>query len=178
MARWHWLAIKGLRTIALLVAIVFSAAGCGASSDLSSSQTSSQASSAVALDDSGSYDYGDQAAADDTAQSDWDSRVGSDWDEFAAAFETGFYDGCTALFENSPDGTLHNGSNDYEVSDCEALVVDPEMADVELPVEVPDDIQFDGNQLGAEAGCDALFTSEGIDELYWGTDTFTSADCI
>lgn len=46
-----------------------------------------------------------------------------------------------------------------------------------FPLDVPDDLESDGHDLGVESGCNAVFEENGIDTLYHGSDEFTAEDC-
>ena len=46
------------------------------------------------------------------AQVDWENKEGSGWEAFSEAYDSGFDDGCQALFDQSPDGSLYE--DDYD----------------------------------------------------------------
>jgi hypothetical protein len=113
----------------------------------------------------------------DCRQVDWDNQDGDGWDEFSTAFSEGFVQGCQALFDLSRDGELHADSSDYIGADCTNL--EPDASDAsDVPSDVPDDPSAAGEELGLHDGCSALFDSEAITELYWGTDAYTAEDCL
>lgn len=104
---------------------------------------------------------------------DWENQEGDEWDAFSSAFEDAYTTGCEALFDLSPDGSLHEDGTEYSNVDCPATA---DAAD-DPPPDVPDDPAAAGEETGFDAGCQALFDDAGITELYHGTDTFTAEDC-
>ena len=76
----------------------------------------------------------------------------------------------------SPDGSLYY--DDYELTEADCTNLEPDPAEADLPVDAPEEPDSAGNDLGFEAGCNAVFESEGVDELYWGEDAFTVDDCL
>jgi hypothetical protein len=110
----------------------------------------------------------------DCRQVDWENQEGDDWDNFTFGYEDGFDQGCQALFDLSPDGSLYDGDSEYTSLDCPT----PDAYDADYPSDVPDDPETEGYDLGFEAGCDAIFDDVVLSyELYYGEDVFTADDC-
>jgi PASTA domain len=110
----------------------------------------------------------------DCRQADWDNQEGDVWDEFTVGYESGFADGCDALFGLSPDGSLYEGDIEYTSADCP----DPDALGADYPADVPDDPEAEGTDLGLEDGCDAIFNEVALSsELYHGEDVYTADDC-
>ena len=110
----------------------------------------------------------------DCRQVDWESQEGDDWDYFTAGYEDGFDQGCQALFDLSPDGSLYDEDTEYTSLDCPT----PDAYDADYPTDVPDDPETEGYDLGFEAGCDAIFDDVVLSyELYYGEDAYTADDC-
>jgi hypothetical protein len=105
---------------------------------------------------------------------DWENQEGDVWDEFTVGYESGFEEGCEALFDLSPDGSLYEGDTEYTSFDCPT----PDVFDAGYPADVPDDPEAEGHDLGFEDGCDALFDDVALSyELYYGEDAYTADDC-
>lgn len=111
----------------------------------------------------------------DCTQRDWDDQDGEVWDSFSSGFTSGFSDGCDALFSDTPNGNLYNDDTEYWVTDCTNLESEPSDADV--PADVPDDPESEGEAIGFDAGCQALFDDAGTDELYWGETSVDATAC-
>ena len=114
----------------------------------------------------------------DCRQRDWENQEGDIWDEFTSGWTDGFDAGCTDLFGLSPDATLYNDETEYTEIDCTNLNPEDPSEDDNLPADAPEDPESAGQELGHDAGCNALFDEELVDELYHGPDTYTAADCI
>ena len=54
----------------------------------------------------------------DCRQVDWENQEGDVWDDFTWGYEDGFDQGCQALFDLSPDGSLYEGDSEYTSLDC------------------------------------------------------------
>ena len=113
----------------------------------------------------------------DCRQVDWENQAGDVWDAFSSSFTDGFTDGCGALFDLSPDGSLYESDTEYTVTDCENLEPSDAADEGDLPTDVPDDPETDGYDLGVQSGCNALFDDEGIDALFYGNDAYNAEDC-
>ena len=105
---------------------------------------------------------------------DWENEEGSVWDEFTSGYEAGFDEGCQALFDLSPDGSLYEGDTEYTNLDCPS----GDVSNADKPVDVPDDPESEGNDLGFDDGCDAIFDDVALGfELYHGDQAYTADDC-
>jgi hypothetical protein len=110
----------------------------------------------------------------DCRASDWENEEGTIWDEFTSGYETGFDEGCTALFDLSPDGSLYEDDSEYTTLDCPSS----DVSDADKPLDVPDDPEGEGYDLGFEDGCNAIFDDVALTfELYHGDQSFTADDC-
>jgi hypothetical protein len=88
---------------------------------------------------------GDEVALTlDCRAADWDSEEGAVWDEFTAGYETGFDEGCRALFELTPNGSLYEGDTEYTDLDCPSA----DVSNADKPGDVPDDPESEGHDLG------------------------------
>jgi hypothetical protein len=108
---------------------------------------------------------------------DWESQEGPGWEAFTEAYNAGFEDGCQALFDESPDGSLFEDDNEYSVIDCQNLSPGDATGASDLPQEVPQDPQSAGTELGELDGCRSLFEEEGVFSLNWGEESITGDDC-
>jgi hypothetical protein len=113
----------------------------------------------------------------DCRQTDWDNQEGSAWDAYNDAYGSAFDDGCQALFDTSPNGSLYEDDAEYSVVDCQNLNPGDGSGDDGLPGDVPDSPEDVGNELGETAGCRSLFDEEGLGSLNYGTDSTTADDC-
>ena len=177
------LALTCLATISLAVTIV----GCGKQQSGSAAITASAASSPSAPSGSGYFDDNaspdqslDQSASDyEQRQSDWENQEGDDWDTFNAAYSEGWDTGCEDAFQGSPDGSLYDQGDEFTSSDCQAN--NPgDASSVDIPPDVPDDAQSDGDALGETDGCISAFEdlpSDGGGVLYYGEDGYDESVC-
>ena len=176
------------RALAIFVAIalVAGAAGCGGSLDASSTGSltggSDSASDPAGLDN---YSEGESESSypydSSYEQSDWEAQTGTAWDEFAAAFEDGGYSACENFFSNTDNGSMYVDDYEYTSTDCQnsfaADAASPSYASI--PVDVPDDPTYEGEEAGIQEACEAFFDTEQISELYWGdSDVYTVDDCM
>jgi hypothetical protein len=99
----------------------------------------------------------------DCSQVDWENQEGPAWEDFSDAYSTGFDDGCQALFDQSPDGSLYEDDTEYTASDCQD--------------EVPDDPDSTGTELGTLDGCQSVFENDDVTSLNYGSDFYTESDC-
>ena len=113
----------------------------------------------------------------DCAQVDWESEDGPGWEAFSEAYSSGFDDGCQALFDESPDGSLYEDDYEYSVVDCQNLNPGDPSAASDVPTDVPDDPQTVGAEIGELDGCRALFDDQGVWSLNWGDESLTADDC-
>jgi hypothetical protein len=113
----------------------------------------------------------------DCAQVDWENQEGSDWAAFNDAYSIGFDDGCQAVFDVSPDGSLYEDDYEYTAFDCQNLNPGDASYVSDVPVDVPDDAEAAGAELGQLDGCQALFNEEGVWSLNWGETSITVDDC-
>jgi hypothetical protein len=113
----------------------------------------------------------------DCAQVDWENQEGAGWDAFNDAYGGGFDDGCQALFDESPDGSLYEDDYEYSVVDCQNLNPGDGSGSTDLPGDAPDDPEATGAELGELDGCRVLFEEQGVYSLNWGTNSITEDDC-
>lgn len=162
---------------ALLGVLAVVASGCGGSSKSSSLSTST---TAVGADPS-SYDassYSDGYDDSGYSQDDWDNQEGEAWDLFSEAYVAGWEEGCNFVYDESPDGNLYDQGEQFSVEDCIAAEPYDASEASDLPYDVPDDPEFDGNQLGQHDGCVAAFVDTTDDALFWGDDVaLDESDC-
>jgi hypothetical protein len=114
----------------------------------------------------------------DCRQVDWENQEGDGWDTFNAAYSDGWNSGCDSVFTASPDGdTLHYDGEEFSSNDCQnGNPGDASSAD--LPEDVPDDPEVDGEALGETEGCNYVFTDVApTGALYYGTEAFTASMC-
>jgi hypothetical protein len=105
---------------------------------------------------------------------DWENEEGSVWDEFTSGYEAGFDEGCQALFDLSPDGSLYEDDTEYTSLDCPSA----DVSEADKPVDVPDEPESEGSDLGFDDGCDAIFDDVALGfELYHGDRAYTADDC-
>lgn len=105
---------------------------------------------------------------------DWDNEEGAVWDEFTSGYETGFDEGCQALFDLTPDGSLYEDDTEYSSLDCPGA----DVSNSDKPGDVPDDPESEGHELGFVDGCSALFDDVVLTfELYNGDQSYTADDC-
>lgn len=90
----------------------------------------------------------------DCRQVDWENQEGQDWELFSAAYDSGFDAGCADVFFEYGDGALYTDDGD-EVTELDCPSADVFSADV--PGDVPDDPDVEGDVLGRSDGCEALF---------------------
>ena len=92
----------------------------------------------------------------DCRQVDWENQEGDDWELFSSAYESGWDSGCSDVFVNySPDGALYTDDGD-EVNDLDCPSAH-DASNADLPADVPDDPEADGDALGQTDACEALF---------------------
>jgi hypothetical protein len=123
-------------------------------------------------------DDGDYAPYDD-AQDAWDNQDGPDWKAFNDAYVSGWDEGCDAAFEGSPDGSLYDQGEQFTADDCYANAPF-DASDADLPYDVPDDPATDGEELGAQDGCESAFEElppDGLGSLYYGEDEYDDLVC-
>lgn len=110
----------------------------------------------------------------DCRQADWDNEEGGVWDEFTSGYETGFDEGCQALFNLTPNGSLYEDDIEYTELDCPSA----DVSNADKPADVPDDPESEGHDLGFDDGCDAIFDDVALTfELYNGNESYTADDC-
>ena len=90
----------------------------------------------------------------DCRQVDWENQDGEDWELFSTAYDSGFEAGCADVFFEYGDRALYTDDGD-EVTDLDCPSADVFSADV--PGDVPDDPEVEGDVLGRSDGCEALF---------------------
>jgi hypothetical protein len=113
----------------------------------------------------------------DCRQIDWDNQEGEDWDLFNQAYSTGWDDGCDEAFFNSPSGSLYYDSEEFTSLDCE-LNNPGDASGADIPIDVPDDPQSAGEDLGMTDGCMSAFDDLSLDgSLYYGDEAFDSSFC-
>ena len=113
----------------------------------------------------------------DCRQIDWENQEGTDWESFSEGYSAGFDDGCQALFDTSPNGSLYENDIEYGVLDCQGLNPGDGADASDFPPDVPDDAEADGQEVGELDGCQALFEQEGLTSLTYATDSITDLDC-
>jgi hypothetical protein len=125
-----------------------------------------------------SVDEGDEVTITvDCAQVDWSNQEGAQWEAFNDAYTSSFDDGCEALFDQSPDGSLYEDDIEYTALDCQNENPGDASDASDVPTDVPDDAEGAGSELGELDGCQALFENQGVTSLNYGTDSITEADC-
>jgi hypothetical protein len=112
----------------------------------------------------------------DCSRVDWENQEGPQWQAFNDAYGAGFDEGCQALFDQSPTGSLYDNGSEYTVVDCQNENPDDAMQGSDVPSDVPDDPEQAGSDLGRLDGCQALFQN-GVGSLNYGSDSYTEADC-
>lgn len=113
----------------------------------------------------------------DCRQVDWDNQEGAVWDDFDSAYQSGFDDGCDALFAMSPNGSLYEDDDEYSVLDCQLVRPSSATDATELPAEFPEEPETAGAALGALDGCQMMFSENFISTLSYGEDTVSDLDC-
>jgi hypothetical protein len=113
----------------------------------------------------------------DCRQVDWENQDGSDWETFSEAYTAGFDDGCDALFNESPNGSLYEDDYEYTVIDCQNENPGDGSEASDAPVDVPDDPEASGTELGELDGCQALFENQGVASLNYGEQSITEDQC-
>jgi len=109
----------------------------------------------------------------DCRQVDWEAREGDDWDTYVSGYESGFQEGCEALFLLPAGFELYVDGTPYDQTECENQAGDPS----DPPTDVPDDPESDGNESGTTDGCQATFDLAGAETLYEGSVAYTAGDC-
>jgi hypothetical protein len=123
-------------------------------------------------------EHGDEVTITmDCSEVDWENQEGPAWDAFSDSYAAGFDDGCQALFDQSPNGSLYEDDYEYTVADCQSYNPGDASAASDLPGDVPDDPEADGADLGNLDGCQALFENDGVYTLNYGQDSYTEHDC-
>jgi hypothetical protein len=113
----------------------------------------------------------------DCAQVDWENQEGAQWDAFNEAYQSWFDDGCQALFDESPTGSLYEDDVEYTAVDCQNENPGNAAEASDVPTDVPDDPEGAGTELGELEGCQALFENQSVFSLNYGTDSITEAEC-
>jgi hypothetical protein len=113
----------------------------------------------------------------DCSQVDWENQEGPQWDAFDEAYQSSFDDGCDALFDESPSGSLYEDGVEYSALDCQNENPGDAADASDVPTDVPDDPEAAGTELGELDGCQALFENQGVVSLNYGSDSITEADC-
>ncbi|WP_028066561.1 hypothetical protein [Solirubrobacter soli] len=111
------------------------------------------------------------------AQVDWENQEGTAWEAFSDAYTTGFDDGCQALFDESPNGSLYENDDEYSAVDCQNENPGDASNTSALPDDVPDDPDAAGREAGELDGCIALFDNQAVTSLNYGPDSWTRDDC-
>jgi len=156
---------KSLPPALVLVAIAVMVAGCGSRGASSSRPTPTSTYEQPANSgDSGSY--GEDSSY---SQEDWDNQEGEAWDLFNDAYLTGWEEGCDLVFNESPDGSLYDQGEEFTVDDCYAKAP-YDASESNLPLDVPDDPEYEGEELGTDDGCLAAFEDTYDDAFFWGDD--------
>lgn len=119
----------------------------------------------------------DAQAEEDQRLADWENQEGDDWDAFDAAYTAGFDVGCENLFADSPNGSLYEDDDEYTVSDCQNYNPGDGSSASDVPVDLPDDPEAAGTEVGELDGCQALFENDGVTSLNYGDDSVTEDDC-
>jgi hypothetical protein len=149
----------------MLVASAFVIAGCNSNKESASEPTTS--SSYQLPSDSG--DSGSYNQDSSYSQEEWDNQEGEAWDLFDDAYLTGWDEGCDLVFDESPDGSLFDQGEEFTADDCYAKAP-YDASDSDLPIDVPDDPEYDGEELGTHDGCLAAFEDTYDDALFWGDE--------
>lgn len=113
----------------------------------------------------------------DCSQVDWSNQEGPQWEAFSDAYRSSFDDGCEALFDQSPNGSLYEDDYEYTALDCQNENPGDASNASDVPTDVPDDPEGAGSELGELDGCQALFENQGVTSLNYGTDSITEDDC-
>jgi hypothetical protein len=113
----------------------------------------------------------------DCRQVDWENQEGEDWDLFNEAYATGWDEGCDEAFTNSPDGSLYYDEEEFTSTDCQ-LNNPGDATSSDIPPDVPDDPESEGEDLGITDGCTSAFEDLSYDgSLYYGDEAFDSRYC-
>lgn len=172
----------------LIVACVVAACGGGGSNLPMSAPAATQepppSSSAVEASTADGAALGDAcdvagsaATPDDgCAQREWDLRRGAAWRAFVAAYIAAFDDGCAAVFDESPDGSLYADEAEYTELDCSTADARDAAASDLLPAAVPARPVDAGAAAGAYDGCVSIFDDAG-GELYYGDEALDDSLC-
>jgi hypothetical protein len=155
--------------VVFLLAGMLAGAGCAATEEPANDDTEPVAETAGPSDE--------EVDPDEQRQTDWENQEGADWDAFSTAYSDGFDSGCEELFGQSPNGSLYEDDVEYTVADCTNLNPSDPSNSSDLPTDVPDDPASDGESLGEDEGCRALFDEGTVATLNYGTDTYTEDDC-
>lgn len=114
----------------------------------------------------------------DCRQVDWENQEGEDWDTFNTAYSSGWDSGCDEAFSQSPDGSLYYDEEEFTASDCQSN--NPgDATSADIPTDVPDYPEDDGEELGRSDGCESAFSDLSPDGtyLYYGEDSYDSSVC-
>jgi hypothetical protein len=111
-------------------------------------------------------------------QGEWEAQEGDAWESFNEGYLTGWEEGCDVAFEGSPDGSLYDQGDEYTADDCYGLAPYDASLVVDVPLEVPDDPYFEGEQVGMTDGCVAAYDelpTYGV--LNYGEESFDASVC-
>ena len=111
------------------------------------------------------------------AHVDWENREGSAWEAFSESYGSGFDEGCQALFDQPPDGSLYEDDYEYTAVDCQNENSGDGSEASDIPSDVPDDPESAGTEIGELDGCTALFQNQSVYSLNHGEESWTEADC-
>jgi hypothetical protein len=170
---------RRLLLLTLLGPLVFYASGCGGSGSNESSTAASPPATTASAGQT-AYDSSNEDAYDESqnSQEDWDNQEGEAWDLFNESYLAGWEEGCDLVFDESPDGDLYDQGEQFTADDCYAAEPFDASESPDLPYDVPEDPEYEGNQLGMHDGCVAAFTDTVDDALFWGDEVaLDESDC-
>jgi hypothetical protein len=165
-----------LAAAGIVAVLAIAATGCGSSTN---SEPSSSPTQTTYVGASGGSDYSDDEYYPyDDAQDAWDNEDGPDWEAFNDAYASGWDEGCDEAFSGSPDGYLYDQGEQFSADDCYANNPGDASSASDVPLYVPDDPEYEGEELGMHDGCVSAFDDLGYDgALFYGDDAYDSSDC-
>lgn len=111
------------------------------------------------------------------AQIDWENQEGAAWEAFDEAYGAGFDDGCEALFDESPTGSMFEDDSEYTALDCQSENPGDGSEGSDVPGDVPDGPEAAGTELGELDGCTSMFDHGTVYSLNYGDSSWTESDC-
>jgi hypothetical protein len=168
-----------LAAAGVVAVLTIAATGCGSSTNSEPSSSPAQTTYAGASEGSDDYsDSGDEYYPYEDAQDAWDNEDGPEWEAFNDAYASGWDEGCEEAFSGSPDGYLYDQGDQFSADDCYGNNPGDASSASDAPSYVPDDPEYEGEQLGIHDGCVSAFEDLSYDNaLFYGDDEYDSSDC-